>query len=116
MTYEGLINPLRTYATETIEDCPEGCPVKHRQEATCREVFSTAAEALEASSAIRKDLLAAVFRMQHEAAAAKNELEQTKRANEILYLELRRMFRRYITAKTGMDTGESVEEVDNGDK
>lgn len=116
MTYEGLINTLRTYATETVGDCPEDCPVKQRQEATCREVFSTAADVLETSSTIRRDTLAAALRIQHEAATAKNELEQTKRANEILHLELRRMFRRYITAKTGMDTGESVEEVDNGDK
>lgn len=113
MTYEELINTLRTYATETVGDCPEDCPVKQRQKATCREVFSTAADVLETSSTIRRDTLAAAFRMQHEAAAAKNELEQAKRANEILHLERRRMFRRYITAKTGMDTGESVEEVDN---
>ncbi len=109
MTYDGLINTLRTYATETVGDCPEDCPVKQRQEATCREVFSTAADALETSSAIRKDTLAAALRMQHEAAAAKNELEREKRANEILHLELRRMFRQYITAKTGMDTDASTE-------
>lgn len=115
MTYDGLINTLRTYATETLGDCPEDCPVKQRQEATCREVFSTAADALETSSAIRKDTLAAALRMQHEAATAKNELEQTKRANEILHLELRRMFHKYIAAKTGMDTGEGMEEVDDGE-
>lgn len=109
MTYDGIINTLRTYATETLGDCPEDCPVKQRQEATCREVFSTAADVLETSSTIRKDTLAAALRMQHEAATAKNELEQTKRANEILHLELRRMFRRYITAKTGMDTDASTE-------
>lgn len=109
MTYDGLINTLRTYATETLGGCPEDCPVKQRQEATCREVFSTAADALETSSAIRKDTLAAALRMQHEAAAAKNELEREKRANEILHLELRRMFHRYIAAKTGMDTDASTE-------
>ena len=64
MTYDGLINTLRTYATETLGDCPEDCPVKQRQEATCREVFSTAADALETSSAIRKDTLAAALRME----------------------------------------------------
>ena len=110
MTNEELTNTLRTYATETLGDCPEDCPVKRRQEATCREVFSTAADVLETSSAIRKDTLAAALRMQHEAAAAKNELEREKRANEILHLELHRMFHRYIAAKTGMDTGESTEE------
>lgn len=110
MTYEELINTLRTYATETLGDCPEDCPVKRRQEATCREVFSTAADALETSSAIRKDTLAAALRMQHEAATAKNEIEREKRANEILRSELHRMFHRYIAAKTGMDTGESTEE------
>lgn len=110
MTYEELIDTLRTYATETVGDCSEACPVKQRQEATCREVFSTAADVLETSSTIRKDTLAAAFRMQHEAAVAKNELEQLKRANEILHLELRRMFRRYITAKTGMDTGSANED------
>lgn len=31
MTYDGLINTLRTYATETLGDCPEDCPVKQRQ-------------------------------------------------------------------------------------
>lgn len=116
MTYDGLINTLRTYATETLGDCPENCPVKQRQEATCREVFSTAADALETSSTIRKEILAAALRMQHEAATAKNELEREKRANEILHLELRRMFRNYIAAKTGTDTGVSAGEVDDGDK
>lgn len=110
MTYDGLINTLRTYATETVGDCPEDCPVKQRQEATCREVFSTAADALETSSAIRKDTLAAALRMQHEAATAKNELEQTKRANEILLSELRRVFQLYVAAETRADAGESTEE------
>lgn len=113
MTYEGLINTLRTYATETLGDCPEDCPVKQRQGTTCREVFSTAAEALEASSAIRKDTLAAAFRMQHEEAAAKNELEQAKRANEILHLELRRMIRLYVTAAAQAGTGVNTEEPDD---
>lgn len=105
MTYDGLINTLRTYATETVGDCPEDCPVKQRQEATCREVFSTAADALETSSAIRKDTLAAALRMQHEAATAKNELERVKRANEILFSELRRVFQLYVAAETRADTG-----------
>ena len=114
MTYEELINTLRTYATETLGDCPEDCPVKQRQEATCREVFSTAADALETSSTIRKDTLAAALRMKHEAATAKNELEREKRANEILHLELRRMIRLYVTAAAQAGTG--TEEVDDGDK
>lgn len=110
MTYDGLINTLRTYATETVRDCPEDCPVKQRQEATCREVFSTAADALETSSAIRKDTLAAALRMKHEAATAKNELEQTKRENEILRSELRRMFQLYVAAEARADTGVNTEE------
>jgi hypothetical protein len=110
MTYDGLINTLRTYATETVGDGPEDCPVKQRQKATCREVFSTAADALETSSAIRKDTLAAALRMQHEAATAKNELEQTKRENEILRSELRRMFQLYVAAETRADTGVNTEE------
>lgn len=116
MTYEELINTLRTYATETVGDCPEDCPVKQRQEATCREVFSTAADVLETSSTIRKDTLAAAFRMQHEAAAAKNELEQSKRASEILHLELRRMIRLYVTAAAQAGTGVNTEELGDGDK
>ena len=110
MTYDEIIETLRTYATETLGDCPEDCPVKQRQEATCREVFSTAADALETSSAIRKDTLAAALRMQHEAATAKNELEQTKRENEILRSELRRMFQLYVAAETRADTGVNTEE------
>ena len=110
MTYDGLINTLRTYSTETVGDCPEDCPVKQRQEATCREVFSTAADALETSSAIRKDTLAAALRMQHEAATAKNELERTKRANEILLSELHRVFQLYVAAETRADTGVNTEE------
>ena len=115
MTYDGLINTLRTYATETVGDCPEDCPVKQRQEVTCREVFSTAADALETSSTIRKDTLAAALRKQHEAAAAKSELEREKRAKEILHLELRRMIRLYVTAAAQAGTGVSEGEVDDND-
>lgn len=32
MTYEEIIETLRTYATETLlGDCPKDCPVKRRQ-------------------------------------------------------------------------------------
>ena len=48
--------------------------------------------------------------MQHEAATAKNELEQTKRENEILRSELRRMFQLYVAAETRADTGVNTEE------
>ena len=100
MTYEELINTLRTYATETVGDCPEDCPVKQRQEATCREVFSTAASALE-------DLVELARNNEDRECEAEERIENLRRMLvrkqtelNILHSELRRMFQLYVAAET----------------
>ena len=100
MTYEEIIENLRTYATETVGDCPEDCPVKQRQEATCREVFSTAASALE-------DLVELARNNEDRECEAEERIENLRRMLvrkqtelNILHSELRRMFLLYVAAET----------------
>lgn len=112
MTYDELINTLRTYATETLGDCPEDCPVKRRQEATCREVFSTAASALENLVELARENDKREDEAEENAANLKHKLACKQTENNILRSELRRMFRLYVAAEMRADTGVSTEEVD----
>ncbi len=113
MIYDGLINTLRTYATETLGDCPEDCPVKQRQEATCREVFSTAAaDAIEDLQQLadniekeRRCLEEEVHRLNDKKHRDTIELACKQTENNILRSELRRMFQLYVAAEMRADTG-----------
>lgn len=107
MTYEGLINTLRTYATETAGDCPEDCPVKRRQEATCREVFSTAASALENLVELARENEKREDEAEEHTEGLKHLLACKQTENNILRSELRRMFQLYVAAETRADTGVS---------
>ena len=100
MPNEEIIKALRTYATETVGDCPEDCTVKQRQEATCREVFSTAASALE-------DLVELARNNEDRECEAEERIENLRRMLvrkqtelNILHSELRRMFQLYVAAET----------------
>ena len=111
MAYEEIIETLRTYATETLGDCPKDCPVKRRQEATCRAVFTEAASALE--NLIESAKNNEKRKQKAEKAAAKLAYKQTENSN--LRSELRRrMFRPYVAAEMRADTGVSTEEIDDG--
>lgn len=113
MTYDGLINTLRTYATETLGDCPQGCPVKQRQGATCRAVFTEAASTLEDLVELARNNEKRECEAEENAANLKHKLACKETENNILRSELRRMFRLYVAAEMRADAGTSTEEVDD---
>lgn len=113
MTYEETIETLRTYATEARGGCPEDCPVKQRQGATCRAVFSEAASALE-------NLVELARENDKREDEAEERIENLRRMlickqteNNILHSELRRMFQLYVAAETRADAGVNTEELDD---
>lgn len=105
MTYEETIETLRTYATEARGDCPQGCPVKQRQGATCRAVFSEAASALENLVELARENEKREAEAEENAANLKHKLACKQTENSILRSELRRMFRLYVAAEMRADTG-----------
>ncbi len=115
MAYEEIIETLRTYATETLGDCPKDCPVKRRQEATCRAVFTEAASALENLIESAKNNEKRKQKAEKAAAKLAIELAYKQTENSNLRSELRRrMFRPYVVAEMRADTGVSTEEIDDG--
>lgn len=105
MTYDEIIETLRTYATETLGDCPEDCPVKRRQEATCRAVFTEAASALENLVELARENEKREDEAEEHAANLKHKLVCKQTENNILRGELRRMFQLYVAAEMRADTG-----------
>lgn len=112
MTYDEIIETLRTYATETLWNCPEDCPVKRRQEATCRAVFTAAADAIEDLQQLddniekeRRCLEEEVHRLNDGRHRDTIELACKNTEIEILRGELRRMFQLYVAAETRADAG-----------
>ena len=105
MTYEETIETLRTYATESRGECPQDCPVKQRQGATCRAVFSEAASALENLVELARENDKREAEAEENAANLKHKLACKQKENEILRSELRRMFRLYVAAEMRADTG-----------
>lgn len=112
MTYDEIIETLRTYATETLGNCPKDCPVKRRQEATCRAVFTAAADAIEDLQQLadniekeRRCLEEEVHRLNDGRHRDTIELACKNTEIEILRSELRRMFRLYVAAETRADAG-----------
>lgn len=96
---------MRTYATETLGDCPEDCPVKQRQKATCREVFTEAASALENLTELARENDKREDEAEENAANLKHNLACKQTENNILRSELRRMFQLYVAAETRADAG-----------
>ena len=105
MTYEEIIKALRTYATETLGDCPKDCPVKRRQVATCRAVFTEAASALENLTELARENDKREGEAEENAANLKHKLACKQTENSILRSELRRMFQLYVAAEMRADTG-----------
>lgn len=105
MTYDEIIETLRTYATETLGDCPEDCPVKRRQEATCRAVFTEAASALDNLVELARENEKREDEAEEHAANLKHKLVCKQTENNILRGELRRMFQLYVAAEMRADTG-----------
>lgn len=106
MTYDEIIETLRTYATETLGDCPKDCPVKRRQEATCRAVFTEAASALENLTELARENEKRKQKAEKAAAKLAIALANKQTENSNLRSELRRrMFRPYVAAEMRADTG-----------
>lgn len=105
MTYEEISEALRTYATETLGDCPKDCPVKRRQEATCRAVFTEAAAAIENLTELARENDKREAEAEENAANLKHNLACKQTENNILRSELRRMFQLYVAAEMRADTG-----------
>ena len=113
MTYDEIVETLRTYAAETLGDCPKDCPIKQRQGATFRAVLSEAASALE-------DLVELARNNEDRECEAEERIESLRRMLvrkqtklNILHSELRRMFQLYVAAEARADTGVNTEELDD---